>query len=63
MMLDEGFDTSDPSIKAAIDEMASRIDYNAVARSSKILRPYKNAYQSHVPFVERVKHRIERMRS
>lgn len=60
-MLDADFDTSKSPVKEAVEEMLSRIDYNAVLRSRKIPRNFKNAYQSHVPFEERLKHRFERL--
>lgn len=60
-MLDADFDTSKSPVKEAVEEMLSRIDYNAVLRSRKIPRNFKNAYQAHVPFEERLRHRFERI--
>lgn len=59
-MLDHDFDTTKSPVKEGLEKMLECIDYNAVLQSSKIARNYKNAYQAHVPFKERIKHRIER---
>lgn len=43
-MLQQDFDTKDPSIAAALDKMVQNIDYDVVRHSRKIPRNYKAAY-------------------
>ena len=60
-MLNEGFDTTEPALKANVQKMVDRIDYNAVYRSKKIQQRYKDALQKRVPFKQRMQYRLERM--
>lgn len=54
-MLNEGFDTDDPVIKAAIGKMISCIDFHVVEHSKRIPPNYKTAYASHLPLLKRLR--------
>lgn len=54
-MLNDGFDTEDPEIKANIEKMIARMDYDAIRSSRAIARNYKRAYYQHLPFFKKIK--------
>lgn len=57
-MLDNNFDTKDPSLESHIQQMIERIDYCAVMKSSKILKNYKKALKKHIPLKTRIRNHL-----